>query len=131
MNLDQALIAKMIKFGVVGSSGVVVDFIITYLLKEKLRLNKYLASSVGLYISATSNYFFNRIWTFENTNPNWLPQYLTFLAVSLGGVSISLGITYILNEKFKINFYLAKAISIGGAMIWNFLLNYLITFAGN
>ena len=41
------MIAEFIKFCVVGGSGVGVDFGITYLLKEKARINKYIANSAG------------------------------------------------------------------------------------
>ena len=38
---------QFIKFCVVGGTGVVVDFGITFLFKEKLKLNKYIANSHG------------------------------------------------------------------------------------
>ena len=41
------MIQQFIKFCVVGGSGVFIDFGITYLCKEWLRLNKYLANSLG------------------------------------------------------------------------------------
>jgi putative flippase GtrA len=36
------VLLKFIKFCAVGGSGVIVDFSLTYLCKEKFRLNKYL-----------------------------------------------------------------------------------------
>lgn len=41
------MIEQFIKFCVVGGSGVFVDFGVTYLCKEFLRLNKYVANSLG------------------------------------------------------------------------------------
>jgi len=38
-------------------------------------------------------------------------------------------IIYVLNEKFKINFYVAKIMAIGVSMIWNFSINNLLIFA--
>lgn len=64
------MIQQFIKFCVVGGSGVFVDFGITYLCKEWLRLNKYLANSLGFLCASTSNYVLNRIWTFHNENPD-------------------------------------------------------------
>ena len=41
------MIEQFFKFCVVGGSGVFVDFGITYLCKEWLKLNKYVANSLG------------------------------------------------------------------------------------
>ena len=58
------MIEQFFKFCVVGGSGVFVDFGITYLCKEWLKLNKYVANSLGFLCASTSNYILNRIWTF-------------------------------------------------------------------
>jgi len=121
-------ITKMFRFGLVGCTGVVVDFGITFLLKEKLGLNKYTASSVGFCVAATNNYFLNRLWTFGNTDPHMLVQYVKFITIATIGVVLSNGIVWILYEKMKINFYGAKALSIAAVMFWNFLINTLYTF---
>lgn len=64
------MIIQFIKFCVVGASGLLVDFGITYLCKEKIKLNKYIANSLGFIAAASSNYLLNRMWTLENTDPN-------------------------------------------------------------
>ena len=56
---------QFIKFCVVGGTGVVVDFGITFLFKEKLKLNKYIANSLGFMAAASTNYLLNRWWTFR------------------------------------------------------------------
>jgi len=43
MDTFQELIFKIIKFGLVGVSGIGVDFFVTWLLKEKIQLNKYIS----------------------------------------------------------------------------------------
>lgn len=64
------MIEQFLKFCIVGGSGVFVDFGITYLCKEWLRLNKYVANSLGFLCASTTNYILNRIWTFHNENPD-------------------------------------------------------------
>ena len=122
------MLAQFIKFCVVGGSGVFVDFGITYLLKEKARINKYLANSAGFICAATSNYILNRIWTFSSHDPAIIQQYLTFLGISLIGLGINNGIIYLLAERARMNFYLAKLFAIGTVTIWNFFMNYFVTF---
>lgn len=75
------MIQQFIKFCVVGGSGVFVDFGVTYLCKEWLRLNKYLANSLGFLCASTSNYVLNRIWTFHNETPT-LPGNTSVSSVS-------------------------------------------------
>jgi len=42
---------KFVKFGVVGFSGVIVDFGFTYICKEWLKIQKYIANAVGFTIA--------------------------------------------------------------------------------
>lgn len=122
------MLAQFIKFCVVGGSGVFVDFGITYLLKEKARINKYLANSAGFVCAASTNYILNRIWTFSSHDPAITQQYLTFLGISLIGLGINNGIIYLLAERAHMNFYLSKLFAIGTVTIWNFFMNYFVTF---
>jgi len=126
--IEVSLLYKLIKFGVVGFSGMLVDFGFTWILKEKIKTNKYVANSTGFVLAATSNYFLNRIWTFESKNNHIATEYLSFFGISLAGLIINNMIIYLLNEKLKLNFYLSKLIAIGVVTIWNFLMNYIYTF---
>lgn len=120
---------KVVKFGIVGGSGVFIDFGITYLLKEKLHTNKYLANTVGFFCAASSNYIFNRIWTFHSEDPEMAWQYFKFILLSGGGAILSNIIIYVLNEKFKLNFYVAKVVAIAIVMFWNFFGSLLFAFS--
>ncbi|MGE5317247.1 MAG: GtrA family protein, partial [Chloroflexota bacterium] len=97
---------KFIKFGVVGFSGVFVDFGLTFLCKEKLKIQKYIANAIGFTSAATSNYFLNRIWTFHSNNPEIAVEYGRFLAIALIGLLINTLVIYLLVSKTKTNFYL-------------------------
>ena len=55
------MIVKFIRFCIVGGSGVFVDFGITWLFKELLHFNKYIANAMGFLCAATSNFFLNRM----------------------------------------------------------------------
>jgi putative flippase GtrA len=121
-------IGKFIKFCVVGFSGMVIDFGTTWLLKEKIKVNKYIANSTGFILAASSNYLFNRFWTFHSENPRIATEYMSFIIISAIGLVINNLIIFLLNEKIKLNFYLSKLFAIGVVTIWNFFMNYMITF---
>lgn len=117
------------KFGLVGFIGFVLDFGITYVFKEKLRVNKFAANSLGFSIAVINNYVLNRHWTFQSANLHYGQEFSLFVGVSLLGLAINNLILYYLNEKFKVTFYLSKLIASGVVMLWNFLVNYFVTFA--
>lgn len=119
---------KFLKFGVVGFSGMLVDFGLTYLCKEKLRIQKYVANAIGFTSAASSNYIFNRLWTFNSHNPDIALEYGRFLGISLIGLLINTLVIYLLVSKTKTNFYLAKLVAIVIVTIWNFVVNLNYTF---
>ncbi len=125
---SKAFLLKFLKFGLVGFSGVFVDFGITYLTKEKLHIPKYVANAIGFTTAASTNYYLNRVWTFESTNPEIALEYTQFLIISIIGLGINTLILWLLVSKFKMNFYLAKVFAIGVVTVWNFLANAYITF---
>lgn len=121
---------QFIKFCVVGGTGVVVDFDITFLFKEKLKLNKYIANSLGFMAAASTNYLLNRWWTFRSHDPEVAQQYVQFVGISAIGLILNNIIIYLLNDKARLNFYLSKLIAIGLVTLWNFFMNYYFTFTG-
>jgi putative flippase GtrA len=122
------MLAQFLKFCVVGASGTIIDFGLTYIFKEKLRANKYISNSIGFISAATSNYILNRVWSFENHNPAIGEQYMLFMAISLLGLGINNGVIFLSTKKFHPNFYVAKIVATGVVTLWNFAMNYLFTF---
>ena len=128
--LSNEFIFKFIRFGLVGFSGIFVDFGATFLLKEKVKLHKYVANSVGFLLATISNYLLNRYWTFQSHDPKAFEQFGKFFAIALIGLIFNNLIIYILNDKLKINFYVSKTFAILAVSLWNFFANYIYTFAG-
>lgn len=126
--IDKLLLSKLLKFGIVGCSGMIVDFGTTYLCKEILKINKFISNGIGFILAATSNYFLNRNWTFNSQSEDVGTQYVQFMIVSAIGLGINSIVLYLLNEKLKWNFYFSKLIAIAITTIWNFFANLLFTF---
>ena len=127
--LTRELLMKFLKFSVVGFSGMFVNFGITYICKELLRWNKYVSNIIGFVVAATTNYFLNRLWTFQSANPQIGTEYAKYFAISLVGLGIDTLTVWLLNDKLKCNFYLSKVFAVGAATLWNFFANLLFTFA--
>ncbi|WP_051189523.1 GtrA family protein [Daejeonella oryzae] len=121
---------KFVKFGIVGFSGIFVDFGITFLCKEKLKIQKYVANSLGFTAATISNYILNRFWTFQSHDKAQLLQFGKFFGIALIGLVLNNLLIYLFNDKLKFNFYLSKVFAIAIVSVWNFFANYLYTFAG-
>ena len=119
---------KFLKFGLVGFSGIFIDFGITWFTQEILKIQKYIANAIGFTTAATSNYILNRIWTFESTNPRVMVEYTEFIVISTIGLGINTLVLWLLVSKLRMNFYLAKLFAIAVVTLWNFFANAFITF---
>lgn len=120
---------KFIKFGIVGFSGLLIDFGFTYICKEILKIQKYVSNAIGFTIAASSNYILNRVWTFKSTDPEIFVEYSEFIIISMIGLGINTLILWVIVTKFKLNFYLSKVFAIAIVTVWNFLANAFITFS--
>lgn len=128
IEINQDFLLKFLQFGLVGMSGMIVDFGITFLFKEKFKFNKYGSNTSGFFAAATSNFILNRLWTFQSDDPAVAFQYVKFLSLSIVGVLLSNTIIYLLHGRWKWNFYFAKLVSIALVMFWNFFASYFFTF---
>jgi putative flippase GtrA len=127
--LTGAFFLKFIKFCIVGFIGVLVDFGITFLFKEVFKVQKYLANAIGFTTAATTNYIFNRMWTFHSSNPHVLQEFSRFFLIALIGLGINSLIIWAMSGKLKVNFYLSKLVATVIVTAWNFLINAYFTFA--
>ena len=122
------LSVELLKFGVVGISGIVVDFFLTWLFKEKLKLNKYVANCAGFTFAVINNFLWNRYWTFNSNIQPFTEQFLKFAGISILGLAINTLLLMLLVKYVKINFYIIKLMVIALVFLWNFSINYLFTF---
>lgn len=118
----------VVKFGLVGCTGIAVDFALTWLAKEKLRWNKYVASSAGFCIAVINNYLLNRLYTFHDSASPIPAQFLKFAIVSAAGLLLSNGLLWLLQKNTKLSFYTSKLLVIGIVFGWNYNINSFFTF---
>lgn len=79
--------------------------------------------------AASSNYYFNRIWTFQSEDPRVLVEYSQFMTISLIGLGLNTLVLWMIVSRLKWNFYFSKLLAIGVVTLWNFMANSYITFA--
>jgi dolichol-phosphate mannosyltransferase len=118
------------KYYLVGASGVLVNLGILFALTEFVGLWYLLSSTIAIYVSITSNFLFNKTWTFRDTaiKQGDFLLYGKFICVSLVGMGIQLGFNYMFVEKLSVYYLLAALMSIMIASSVNFVLNRRLTF---
>ncbi len=122
-------LGKVIRFGLIGASGMVIDYGSTFLCKEVFLLNKYLSNFVGFTLAASSNYYLNRTIVFKNEARNHTRQYFGFVGISSIGLILNSCIVWLLTDQwFHFNFYISKTIATGVVFFWNFSMNYFLNF---
>lgn len=121
-------IYKFLKFGIVGFSGLIVDFSFTWLCKEKFRINKYVSNSIGFVLGVINNFYWNKNYTFNDYDSEYGIQFFRFLLVALVGFLLNNFLLYLLQKKTSLNFYVSKAIVTIVVFFWNFFANSLYTF---
>lgn len=124
-------IIQLFKFGIVGLSGLVIDFSITYFFKEQLHFDPYLANAFGFSFAVVNNYFLNKIWTFKNKEKAIVQQFAKFLLVAIIGLALNTFCIYLLHQQLHVPFYISKLIAIVLVFAWNYTINATLTFNKN
>ena len=131
----RSLIAKFVKFGIVGASGFVIHGGLLFLLRDVVGINEFVANTIGFVAAATSNYFLNRWWTFRSQEEQMGVEYLKFFLVSVIGLGINSGTLWLLSQLMPEwcgqgdwRFYILWVVAVGVTTLWNFFGNMLFTF---
>ncbi len=125
-------LSKAARFFTVGASGLLINYLISSLLSGGTLSNLWYVHGtlIGIIFSITSNFFLNKIWTFEDRDfslYHTLKQYGLFVAFSSIGASIQLLLVYLLVES-GLGYSPSLIIAVASASISNFLLNKKFTF---
>jgi dolichol-phosphate mannosyltransferase len=88
------------------------------------------AATISFLVAVTNNFYWNFIWTFKGKAPekSIRRKYVCFFLISILNFGINLIALNYLVDVYMLNKILAQVLAIGVASVFNFLLNYLITF---
>lgn len=77
---------QFVKFGTVGASGLVINFVIAHVLQKSTALSHPVDFALGYIAGGLSNWYLNRVWTFRSSGHPVREgvQFLTVSAISLG-----------------------------------------------
>ncbi|HEX2096571.1 MAG TPA: GtrA family protein [Solirubrobacterales bacterium] len=121
---------QLLKFGLVGSSGYVINLGVFVLLVDLLGAYHSLAAVGAFCVAVTNNFLWNRHWTFDAGEDRAAFQAPRFLVVSVAALVLNLAVLEALIAGAGVGSLLAQAIAVAVAMPFNFVGNKLWTFAG-
>ena len=128
----KALSAKkqFLKYFIIGVSGVFLDITTLYLLKEHFGFRPVSAVILNQVLILNYVFFLNKSWSFGSKGAT-RQQMAKFYILAGFNYIFSVIWMWILNEKFLVNYLLARVINIALAVSWNFLLYKFWVFKNN
>jgi putative flippase GtrA len=120
---------QLVKFGLVGVSGYLINLGVFALLSGNLGVHHVLAAIGAFAVAVSSNFFWNRHWTFAAGHGHAGFQAARFFTVSVAALLVNLVVLELLVEGAAMGDLPAQAIAVAVAMPFNFLGNKLWTFA--
>lgn len=121
---------RIIKFGIVGACGTVVNMGLLYVLTDLGRMPYFVSSVIAIEVSILSNFTINHLWTWsDRSGHGTLLGKLVRYHIGAGATGLAnYLILILLTEMFGLHYLVSNLIGIGIGTIANFLINDLWTF---
>ncbi|HEX5714382.1 MAG TPA: GtrA family protein [Solirubrobacterales bacterium] len=120
---------QLVKFGIVGGSGYLINLAVFAVLVGSLGFHHSAAAIGAFCVAVTNNFLWNRHWTFGPGDSSAGFQAARFFAVSVASLGLNLIVLEALVSSGSVGDLTAQAIAVAVAMPFNFLGNKLWTFA--
>ena len=146
-------IGRFLRFGVVGFSGLFVDIVVFYLLRELIKVPLYPSTILSIEAAIINNFLWNDAWTFADLakrQRGWsarLQRFFKFNLVCLVGAGLQIGLMSLIllipavhqlpaitgqfvaaNWTDHANEYFAKVVAIAIVTLWNFWINLKLSW---
>lgn len=119
---------QLIRFGLVGGLGFVINVAVYALCVHALSLDYHVAAVLAWLVAVINNFLLNRRWTFDAAAGRTHFQAMRFLTISLVALGFSLLILMLLVEDAGVAKIPAQALAVAASMPLNFLGNKLWSF---
>lgn len=121
--MGNKLFQQIIKFGFVGGSAFVIDYLIMIFLTEIVSINYLLSSIISFCISVIYNYIMSTVWVFEvDEEKSKTETFTMFIILSVIGLLINTAMMWLLVDATNmLPYQLAKIIATVVVMIYNFI----------
>lgn len=118
---------RLLKFAIVGASGILVNEGLLFILTETLNIHYLLSAFLSIECAILSNFILNDLWTFKDRRDHGVRGSLKrAIKSNLGfgaGVLINLLVLFMLTEFTRLHYLISNFFGILVAFIWNFLIS--------
>ncbi len=122
---------RMVRFALVGASGVLVNYILLFLLFQLLGLEYHLSLAAALEASVITNFLLNDRYTFRDHHEDgWWTRLGLFHLVSFFGLACSFATQSVLVDFLGLNKYLVLPLGVLAGFIPNWMGNQRFTYGG-
>lgn len=121
---------EILRFYIVGAIGLVINYIVSSYFFIYFNFDHIQSSILGIIVSLSSNFFLNKIWTFQDNNMKIriiLKQYVKYFIFNSIGVVIQLSIVFGLG-KTNIDYGIIILTAISIASVLNYIFNKKFIF---
>lgn len=123
------VVSEFVKFGIIGTLGMVINIVIFYSLTEFFGIYYLLSAVISFFFAVTNNFVLNKIWTFKELfSEKFFIKYLKFVSTGLFALVINLALLFAFTELLKIYYLISQIIAIGLTLFINFSINKIWTF---
>ncbi len=134
LSLSWVFLSRLIRFAIVGLSGVFVDLGGFYVLHTLLGWVLTPSAILSTEVAIINNFLWNDVWTFadmsvqQQLGTQRLQRFFKFNLICFFGLIFNSLIVNFLFYKYEMNEYIAKLIAIICVTIWNFSLNWKVSW---
>ncbi|MGD9897787.1 MAG: GtrA family protein [Calditrichaceae bacterium] len=123
----------LLKFSIVGTSGVLVNMFVLYTLTEYFKIYYMISSIIAIELSILANFTLNDAWTWSDRKKSGIYGRIVryHLSVGIAAVLANGVFLIVLTEMFDVYYLFSNLIGIAVGMLMNFVINDLWTFAGD
>lgn len=117
-------VRQFMKFCIIGSTNVVIDFSIYFVLTRYFKIY-FVFANIGSFLCAvTWSFYMNKRWTFRHAlSENLHEKYIKFFIVNAIGVTLQTSLLYLLVTHGYLHDLVSKGIAIILVTFWNFFVS--------
>lgn len=115
------LLNQILKFGLVGGTAFVIDYVLLYFCTEFLHIHYLISSIISFTVSVIFNYILSIKWVFDVKKKQDVKDFVIFIILSVIGLGINSLIMYVMVEKFGVYYMFSKIVSTVVVMVYNFI----------
>ena len=112
---------EIIRFLIAGAATLIIDYGLLVALTDYCYVYYVFSATISFVLAVVANYYICLTWVFRNSKKQSKKQFAFFVATSIIGLLLNIGIMKIAVDFMKIHYVMAKMISTVLVTVWNYV----------